>query len=90
MAAVQRASRCRARRGQLLAEFGVVALRSRFLFRRGIGLPESARHFPGDGLRGAWPGREPGAQRIDILVTEPVAEELLVGNAVELHPCLAD
>jgi hypothetical protein len=49
---------------------GVVPLRHRSLFRRGIGLPEPARHFPGDGLRSAWPGRELAAQRIDVCMNE--------------------
>jgi hypothetical protein len=71
----------------LLAELGVVPLRRSALFRRAIG-PEPATYFPGDSLRSAWPGHEFTAQRIDVLLAEPVAKELLIGNAVELDPCI--
>jgi len=54
-------------------------------------MPEPAtRYFGDDGLWGSWPDREFAAQRRDVLLAEPVAEELLVGNAVELHPGICE
>ena len=54
-------------------------------------MPEPvSRHFGGGGRWGARPGRESAAQRSDVLLAEPVAEELLVGNAVELHACISE
>jgi hypothetical protein len=89
MTVVRRASGCREGCGRLLGGFGVVPPGHRSLFRGGVGPAEPAGHCQGDGLRSACPGRERGAQRINVVLAEPVAEELLVGDAVELRlaPC---
>ena len=53
-------------------------------------LAAACRCFESDGLWGAWPDSELGSQRSDVFLAEPVAEELLVGNVVELLPCISE
>jgi hypothetical protein len=54
---------------------GASLLGIRPAFRSGAGMPGPAsRYFGGDGLWGAWPDREFAAQRSDVLLAEPVAE----------------
>jgi len=69
----------------LLAKLRILPRGRGSVFRRGGGTRELAcSFFAADGLWSARPGCELGAQRSDIVVAEPVAGELLVGNAVEL------
>ena len=69
----------------VLAEFGIVPACRGSVFWRGAGMSDLARTgFPADGLWSARPDCELGAHFCDVVLAEHVADEFLVGNAVEL------